>query len=349
MQLFGFTLLRNGVKYDYCFKESLRSLSAITKNITIALGNSEDTTEAELTEFTNLVIVPTIWDEAIRKSGLILSLQTNIALNTLRNETRNLGNAWGFYLQADEVLHEEDYELIKKDIEFADKNGYDAVAFRYNHFWLHHNQIAVGKKWYPLEVRAIKLKSEIQSEKDAQGFSGINKIYESDAFIYHYGHVRQKEKYILKKEEFHKLYHTSNLELVKASQKEEKNYRKGNFLAFLGSHPLVMKERILRFGDIFANITPQIFYILNRTQQELNLKEIKVDKIDLKIINSYSECEKNLRKTNMVILKPNFWDRILYPSKVRSRPDSHLGKNWTLEHLIMLKISEKLILNDNNK
>ena len=66
MKLFGFTLLRNAIKYDYCYIESIKSLSNITENITISLGKSDDETEASLSEFKNLEIIKTIWDENIR-------------------------------------------------------------------------------------------------------------------------------------------------------------------------------------------------------------------------------------------------------------------------------------------
>lgn len=100
--------------------------------------------------------------------GQILSQQTNIALDALRAAHGSEDDAWGVYLQCDELIHEDEVARIKEDIE-----------------------VALSKRWYPHEVRAIKLKSDIKSFGDAQGFSGVTKSYESECRILHYGHVRE--------------------------------------------------------------------------------------------------------------------------------------------------------------
>lgn len=342
MQLFGFTLLRNAVKYDYCFQESLASLSGIVRYTCIAMGEGEDNTSEIISKTPNLKIIPTVWDQSLRDSGLILSQQTNIALEFLRVEEKENADAWAFYLQADEVLHEIDYELIREDIQYAEENGFDAVAFRYKHFWLNHNTLTVGKKWYPIETRAIKLHSSIISVRDAQGFEGCRKVYESNAFIYHYGHVRQESIYRLKKADFHKLYNADE-NLQKAQKKEEKKYKKGRFLSYLGSHPSVMKARIELFGDVFKTDLRDEIWILaaqhDFPQQFVN--RILAKKIYW--IDKIKDCRSSNKRKNMVIFEPSWWQKMLYPSMVNKRPDSDLGSNWTKEYVLTLKLSEKLV------
>lgn len=342
MRLFGFSLLRNAIKYDYCFKESLTSLAGLVEYTVLALGKSEDGTEENLNEINNLEVIHTEWDENLRKSGLILSQQTNLALDYLRNKTKEEKDAWGFYLQADEVIHEKDYDTIKRDIEFADKNGYDAVRFRYFHFWLNHNQIAVGKKWYPVEVRAIKLNSKIYSEKDAQGFSGIEKIFDSEVFIYHYGHVRRKELYELKKKDFHKLYHEDN-EIKKAQEKEEKKYVKGSILNYFGSHPLAMKARIESFSDNYTLPKQDKIWILNNSELNINsfIPNINVEFVN--IIDSIFQCPFREWTKNLIILYPTFIQSLILKSKVDIRPESKLGDDWQIATYLSLKLAEKNI------
>jgi hypothetical protein len=240
MKIYGFTLLRNGVKYDYPFLESLRSLCALCDQVFVALGQSDDGTEARLTEFKNLVIVPTVWDESMRKSGLILSQQTNIALDALREKTKD---GWGLYLQADEVLNEKDFGLIRRDIEEADRTGCDAVSFRYLHFWQSYHQIAIAKRWYPQEIRAVKLDSAARSYGDAQSFESIKKRFESDAFVYHYGHVREASAYEKKKADFGRWWHQDE-ELKKVLQKGARRDKHEPTLPYFGPQPSFMKERI---------------------------------------------------------------------------------------------------------
>lgn len=337
--IFGFTLLRNAVKYDYCFQESLLSLSGLVKYIVLALGNSEDDTELRLKSIPNLQVIPTYWDESLRKSGLILSQQTNVALDILRQTTKNDLEAWGFYLQADEVIHENDYTTIKNDIDYANSNGYDAVRFRYFHFWQHHNQVAIGKKWYPLEVRAVKLNSNIRSEKDAQGFSGIKRIYDSEAFIYHYGHVRKKDLYELKKKDFHKLYQQDS-EIAKAQKKEEKKYKEGKVLSYYGSHPAVMKTRIDSFGDIYQLTQIPEIWIKNNSENDVSVYFDKINSSKVNLVTNRAECK---QKDKLIVLFPTFWDNLFCPSKVNTRPESRLGDDWTFKTYLMLKLSEKFI------
>jgi len=347
VKILGFTLLRNAVKYDYCFQESLSSLRPLVSYTVVALGKGEDETEQIVAQLPDIKLLHTVWDESLRHSGLILSQQTNAALAYLRDEEIRASamlstNAWAIYLQADEVLHENDYERIVKDIELADEHGFDAVAFRYKHFWLHHNQLTVGKKWYPQEVRAIKLHSAIQSTGDAQGFEGCQKIYPSEAFIYHYGHVREWQTYSLKKADFHKLYHT-DADLKKAQLKEEKKYNKGRFLPYFASHPAVMEQRILRFGDAFKpNIRSEIWIKASESDfSEAFTLKIMAEKIHW--ISAVAQCPSKWRKTGLIIYQPNVWNQLLYPSRVKNRPDSNLGADWPAEYILTLKLAEKNI------
>lgn len=342
IKLFGFTLLRNAIKYDYCFEESLHSLSSLVEYTYLALGKGEDETEKRVLELPKIKIINTVWDEKLRDSGLILSQQTNIALQELRKAEENNSNAWAIYLQADEVIHENDLELIKNDIQKANEGGFNAVSFRYNHFWLNHNTLTVGKKWYPIEIRAIKLHSNIQSVKDAQGFEGQTKIFQSNAFIYHYGHVREKKLYNLKKADFHKLYNADE-NLMKAQKKEERKYNQGIFLDYFGTHPQIMKSRIMRFGDIFhLSKRDEIWIVGNREQFDTHfINRISGSKINW--IDSVTECPSKNRTKDLVIFEPNWWQKIVFPSKVQQRPESKLGPNWTKEHILTLKLSEKYI------
>ncbi|NUM89774.1 MAG: hypothetical protein HUU37_11255, partial [Bdellovibrionales bacterium] len=238
-RIYGFSLLRNGVKYDYPFRESLASLLGLTEGVWLALGKSEDGTEEEVARMSGLHVKPTIWDENLRQEGVILSQQTNLALAFLR-ESHPSG--WGFYLQADEVLLESEFNQIHRDLEQAEHEGCDAVSFRYLHFWQSYDRLAYARRWYPEEVRAIRLDSPIESYSDAQGFRHHRKIFHSNCHIYHYGHVREATAYERKKSDFHRWWHTDEemrkrISAAKASDAEEPT------LAWHGPHPNCMNER----------------------------------------------------------------------------------------------------------
>jgi len=102
MKVSGFTFVRNGVKYDYPFLESMRSLLPLCDEIVIGVGRSEDDTLAQIQSLhsSKIKILETIWDESNRENGSILSQQTNLALDQTNGD-------WAIYLQADEILHED--------------------------------------------------------------------------------------------------------------------------------------------------------------------------------------------------------------------------------------------------
>jgi len=321
VNIHGFTLLRNGIKYDYPFRECLESLTELCESSYIALGDSEDGTEDEVKKIKSLNCIITKWDMSLMgDGGKILSQQTNIALNQLKKEKKDIPNAWGFYLQTDELIHENDFDQIKRDIQAADEQGFDAVRFRYFHFWLNHNEIAISKRWYPQEIRAIKLDSAIQSHGDAQGFTGQKKVYESDVHIFHYGHVREQAKREAKQELLIKMIRPSE-KYSKYKSREEKAFNKTETLKYLGSHPKWMKERIEKFGDTFeAKVIDNVdIYDPSGVIDETFKKKIRAKKVTI-----------NKKKfESSLTLAPNILEKIGLKKKFPHSMRSPYARAWS--------------------
>jgi hypothetical protein len=337
--LFGFTLLRNGIKYDYSFMESLQSLLDLTAKVYLALGDSDDGTEEALKSLRNIVYTHTTWDEAKRQGGLILSEQTNIALKALRDDHGRETHSWGFYLQCDEVLHPDDFDLIKADVEKAQEQGCDAIAFRYLHFWQSHHEIAINKKWYPQEIRAIKLDSVLESWGDAQSFRPANKIYQSQARIFHYGHVREQDKYLSKKKDILKLYH-SDQRMNKYTRREKRFDSQTKTLLYWGSHPQYMKARIERMGELYEAATIDSVYIIGKSEDYSKWLVAQINAKKVHFVESIKEVPASERK-NLVIANPSFFQRLVYCSKVPKRMESKLALNWSNDFRLTLLLSEK--------
>ncbi|RZA07229.1 MAG: hypothetical protein EOP11_08285 [Proteobacteria bacterium] len=341
VRLIGFTLLRNGLKYDYPFRESLRSLTALCGEAVVALGNSEDGTEAELAKWENLKIVPTIWDENKRAGGEILSEQTNIALCHARGLTPG---GWGFYLQGDEVISERDYELIKADIAKADAQGFDCVSFRYLHFWQSYEAIAVNRRWYPQEIRAVKLSAPIESYGDAQSFRGFTKRFESDATIYHYGHVREAGAYAKKKNDFHRWWH-NDAEISKVIAKGHRNDKTEETVKYLGPHPLAMQERVNLHGGLKGGTSRRVTVFGEPAVYEPEF----LARVDADLLFTHDERElSGLHRDDVVMLSPpSFWMKVKslnrFSSKVPLSLRSPQARPWTKEFLATMLFSEKNI------
>ena len=340
VKLYGFGVLKNGVKYDFPFRESLYSMKPITEEIYFALGDSVDTTNAEFEKMNVCKTINTTWDASL-KDGLVISTETNKAIQFLKSDVSDLSHAWGLYLQADEVIHEDDYKIIQKDLEYCEANGFDAISFRYLHFWQNHHEIAVTKNWYPHEIRAIKLDSPIESWGDGQSFKNHKKVFFTEARIFHYGHVREQKAYA-EKMRFQSSFHHADHLVEKKKKKDAENSKKHTTLYFFGTHPMVMKERILRMNDIWE--LPVVAEVAIVGNPEKYSKEI-VNSIAAKKVswfNSTNEVPKELQK-NMVITNPGILDYFLKRAQPKLKMKSKHAKEWIGDLKFIMQVSSRKI------
>ena len=148
MKVSGFTFLRNGQKLGYPFTESIRSILPLVDEFIIALGPSDDATEPMLCEISDpkIRIIHTQWNENIRPDysvkGFVYGQQKSIALF-------NCTGDWAFYLEADEVLHQDEVPKIRGAMEkYLGDERVEALAFDYLHFYGNANTIAWSPGWY---------------------------------------------------------------------------------------------------------------------------------------------------------------------------------------------------------
>jgi hypothetical protein len=226
--------------------ESIKSILPVCDEFVIAVGDSEDGT-LELIKSINpskIKIIETVWDESLREGGKILSQQTNVALE-------NITGDWGFYLQADEVIHEKYLPILKKSIEENLNNkNVEGLLLKYKHFYGSYDYIGTSRKWYRHEIRIVRNNAGIKSWGDAQGFR-INgrkmKVKLVDAFVYHYGWVKPPKIQQEKQKYFNKLWHDDKWLKKNVSSDEDFNYHKIDILEkFTEAHPEIMKERIVK-------------------------------------------------------------------------------------------------------
>lgn len=244
--LSGFTFVRNGVKFDYPFEESLRSLLPLVDELVIVVGKGEDDTLARIRALAagepKMQIFESVWDDSLRKGGAILAQQTDLAKSYCRGQ-------WGVYLQADEVLHENDLAKIRAGVERArSRPEVDGLLFDYIHFYGDFFVVNRNPSVYRREIRAIRLDPAIVSWGDAQGFRRRLadgsftklKVIACGARIFHYGWVRppavMKEKTVA----MDKLYHGDD----KDSGDNSRYKRIYGLERFVDSHPAVMEKRV---------------------------------------------------------------------------------------------------------
>lgn len=244
MKVSGFTIIRNGIKYFYPFREAILSILPLCDELIVNIGDSEDKTyeTVKSIESNKIRIIRRTWDMSLRKGGKLLSVETNAALNECSGE-------WGVYIQADEILHEKYLDTVMSAMQYYLKNdSVEGLRFRYKHFYGSYDYYQDNyRNWYIKETRVIKLNKGIISWGDAMNFkhkdgSAINSI-DIDAEIYHYGWVRPPDTMTQKRIDFHKLYYTDE-EMTDVSASSFKLDDLGNLKRFEGTHPEVMKARI---------------------------------------------------------------------------------------------------------
>jgi hypothetical protein len=240
MKISGFTVIRNGVLMGYPVIQSIQSILPLVDEFVIGVGQSEDGTKELIQKIGDpkIKIFDSFWDPNKTKGGLMLSEKTNEALDRCSYD-------WCFYLQADEVVHEQDLNRIHEAIKRADKDPrVQGLLFKYIHFYGSYSTIAASRKWYRNEVRVVRRSSGIQSHNDAQGFRVNGEkpvVIPANARIFHYGWVKPPKMMGQKTKLLSRWWHGAK----KDNDFENFQYdRQYGLRAYTGSHPAVMRELI---------------------------------------------------------------------------------------------------------
>ncbi|MBN2166594.1 MAG: hypothetical protein JW717_09985 [Marinilabiliaceae bacterium] len=265
MIISGFTMVKNADKLNYPFEESVKSLLPIVDEMVIALGDcDEDDNTINIINRINsskIKIVHTKWEPDKYPNGTILAQQTDIAKS-------NCSGDWLFYLQADEVIHENDYDLIRNSCDkYLNDNSVEGFLFSYVHFWGDYDHAFThNHAWYRHEIRIIRNEKSIHSWRDAQTFRKINdfskekymqkdgteklSVIKIEANIYHYGWVHPPKIASNKQNHFSaSLYGRDEIKDKEFFNISEKDFGPlGLVPLFVGTHPAIMKNRIKNFN-----------------------------------------------------------------------------------------------------
>jgi hypothetical protein len=263
MLISGFTMVKNADKLYYPIKESIESILPIVDEFVIALGDcDEDDHTRDLIESIDsnkVKIVDTVWDINAYPNGMENAHQTDIAKEHCKGE-------WCFYLQADEVIHEQYQDHIKKACEkYKNEKEVEGFLFKYKHFFGDYNHTNDNYGWYPFEIRIVRNDPEIHSYQSAQSFRRIPdfdgksyrqregtfklKVIELDAYVYHYGWVRPPHL-MQKKSKALDTIHKGEKSVAELYSRKAEVFDYGNMNLlhkFNGTHPKVMEGFIEKF------------------------------------------------------------------------------------------------------
>ncbi|GAC1416335.1 MAG: hypothetical protein NVS1B13_00780 [Flavisolibacter sp.] len=245
MKVTGFSFIKDAIKFQYPIVEALQSILPLCDEIIVAVGQSQDNTRELIAGInaSKIKILDTKWDEQSTQGGRVLAEETDKAFKAIGEDSD-----WCFYIQGDEVLHEAYYDTVYQGMKrWKDEKNVDGLLFSYRHFYGSYDYVGSSSKWYPQEIRVIRKDFSIYSYRDAQGFRKGNnqklRVKPLNAFIHHYGWVREPKAMFAKSKDFSK--HWSGPAHDSHIYTGEFDYSKIDALEkFYGTHPAVMKNRI---------------------------------------------------------------------------------------------------------
>ena len=274
MKVSGFTFVKNAAKYGYPVVESITSILPVVDEMIVCLGDSEDETNALIGSIHSdkIKLVHSVWDNRLKEGGKVLAVETNKAMDATATDAD-----WLFYIQADEVVHEQYHATIVDAMrEYKDEKNVEGLLFNYHHFYGSYKYIGDGRSWYSKEIRVIRNNKDIRSYLDAQGFRWKDdrklNVKLIDAYIYHYGWVRNPLTMFQKWTDFGKLW--AGEQAGQETKKKEGKYDYSNIdsvTPFEGTHPMVMAELVSKEDwnfdvDVkkknFKNLKHKVLYFL---------------------------------------------------------------------------------------
>jgi len=223
----------------------LRSILPIVDELIVAVapGDPDDTTRDVVASLGDprVHVLDATWDESRRH--LAYSDLTNVALDACTGD-------WCLYVQADEVIHEDDHpRIVARCGELLDDARVDGMLFDYLHFFGDYAHVQDGQGWYRREIRLVRNGVGIRSVRDAQSFRRPPQrrltVARSGARIFHYGWVRHPRLMQDKVRAFwsHRVG-AAEVEARHGGEGEFDYGPLGRLPRWEGAHPRVMAERI---------------------------------------------------------------------------------------------------------
>ena len=260
MNVSGFSIIRNARKFGYPVIEAISSILPVCDELIVNVGKSDDDTLDLIRSIASdkVKIIEQEWDLSLRSGGELLARETNRALDQCKGD-------WCFYIQADEVLHEQYLPVVREEMEKEIDNVHmEGFEFGYKHFYGSYDYYQDNfRQWYIRGTRIIRRNLEIVSWGDGMDFrrrdgSALH-TKRMNAEIYHYGWVRPPHTMIQKNLALHAMYHTDE-EIHQDMESIQKPYDDlGHLKRFSSSHPRMMAERIaISRWDFDAKINDQL-------------------------------------------------------------------------------------------
>jgi hypothetical protein len=247
VQISGFTFVRNASTLGYPVGESIRSILPVVDELVVVVakteGEADDGTSALVASLdpSRVRVIDAVWD--MGRGALAYSDLTNLGLDACSGD-------WCLYVQADEVVHESDLDVIRRRCSrlLADRRV-EGLIFDYLHFFGDYEHLVRGQGWYPREIRVVRNHLGVRSVGDAQSFRRPDgkrlTVAHSGARIFHYGWARHPALMQRKSREFWTHRVGAEAARIRTGEADLFDFGPlGRLPRWTGSHPAAMAERI---------------------------------------------------------------------------------------------------------
>ena len=277
MKVSAFTFIKNGQILGYPFIESIQSILTIVDEFVINVGESEDDTLLMVKSIpsSKIRIIKSKWNDTMQERGFVYGQQKMIA-------QYNCTGDWAFYIEGDEVYHENDLEQIRESMKMhLNDPNVEALAFYFYHFYGNPNSYLDSPGWYRSEVRIIKnslrsyapdglfwlvLNNNKQGRYPRAKHTGVS--------CYHYGWLRSQEQMNLKSEKVQK-YWAKDPVKVDYSQMDQSIIKE-----FQGPHPEIIKEWLPKESGLYK-VDPNYKPTKKQKKHRMMIKFEKLFGVDL--------------------------------------------------------------------
>ena len=241
MKVSAFTFIKNGQILGYPFLQSIQSVLPIVDEFIVNVGKSEDNTLALIKSLSSpkIRIIESTWNDTMKDRGYVYGQQKMIA-------QFNCTGDWAFYVEGDEVYHEDDLEQITNSMRVhLNDSNVEALVFDFNHFYGNANSILHSPGWYRSEARIIK--NSVRSYApdglfwvvlEANKTGRYPRAKHTGVTCYHYGWVRSEDQMNLKSSKVQKYWGSEHVE-IDYTQMDQIIIQE-----FKGTHPKIIQDWI---------------------------------------------------------------------------------------------------------
>jgi glycosyltransferase involved in cell wall biosynthesis len=262
MKVSAFTFIKNGQILGYPFIQSIKSILPIVDEFVINVGQSEDNTLDEIIKINDqkIRIIHSHWNDNMTDRGFVYGQQKMIA-------QFNCTGDWAFYIEGDEIYHENDLDKIYMSMKENYSNpDVEALIFDFYHFYGNSYSYLDSPGWYRTEARIIRNSLRTYAPDglfwvvlDSNKNGRYPKAKHTGANCYHYGWVRSESEMNLKSEKVQK-YWGGSPKKIDYSKMDQSIIKK-----FQGTHPKIIQDWLPNDVELFQ-IDPS--YKLTKKQKK---------------------------------------------------------------------------------